>query len=207
GIVCEWPRRPTCTVDSAFRAAAGARTYGTYRRTAPPCRGENSCAFRLRRLPGRLSAGRSSSSCTRAVGHRPFRRRERRHEPGGVADVEQHPLRPFAGHPLRLEVDDEQRLAADDLLRVLAFLLHPGEDRSRPIAEADGQTNELARRGHIVDRLNRAHAHVERLDDRERHDGLYGCRDEHIERIEDAIVLTVRPEGRTHRLLLARIGL
>src|SRR5262249_8932842 len=89
-------------------------------------------------------ASSSSSACPGAVGHRPLRHRQRRHEAVGIADVEQHPLRHLAGHLLRLEIDDEQRLLADQLLQVLALLFHARKDRSRVIAEADGEPNQLA---------------------------------------------------------------
>ena len=51
------------------------------------------------------------------VGHGPLGHRQRRDDPVRVADVEQHPLRDLARHPLRLQVDHEQGLPALDLAR------------------------------------------------------------------------------------------
>ncbi len=59
-------------------------------------------------------------TCPDAVWHRTLRRGQSRQDAVGVANVEQHAFRHFAGHPLRLEIDDEQRLTPNELLRIRA---------------------------------------------------------------------------------------
>ena len=102
-------------------------------------------------------------SLPRPVRQRALRHGQRRGELVGVPDVEEHPLRQLARHALRLEVDDEQRLPPDELLRVLPLAFEAGEDTAGVIAEADGQLHELLRSRHIIHALNRAEADVERF--------------------------------------------
>ena len=49
--------------------------------------------------------------------------------------LEEHPFGNLAGHVPGLEVDDEERLPAQDLARVRPLLLHPGEDRPPAVAD------------------------------------------------------------------------
>ena len=59
------------------------------------------------------------------VRHRRLRKREDRHETVSVTDVEEHAFGQFAGHPPRREVDDEERLAADECLDIGRSVLSP----------------------------------------------------------------------------------
>jgi hypothetical protein len=49
----------------------------------------------------------------------------------------------FTGHPFRFEIDNKERLATHDLLRVCPFLSDSGQNPSSVIAEPDDQPHQL----------------------------------------------------------------
>src|SRR2546428_5100950 len=99
---------------------------------------------------------------------------ERGRQAVGIADVEEHALRYVTSHPLRWQIQHEQRLAADELQRIRTLLFHAGENLSCVIAEAHGESHQLFRISDIVDRLDRPQTDVERIDGREVHDRFDG---------------------------------
>ncbi len=74
-----------------------------------------------------------------AVGDRVFGDGQAGGDAVGEAQVEQHSLGGQAGHLSGLEVDDEEGLAADELLKVLPLSLHTRQDHARVVAEVNGE--------------------------------------------------------------------
>jgi hypothetical protein len=72
-------------------------------------------------------------------------------------------------HSSGLEVDDEEGLAADELLKVLPLSLHTRQDRARVVAEVNGEAYELARPRDVLDGENRPDPDVELLQDLDGH--------------------------------------
>ena len=106
------------------------------------------------------------------VRHRIFRHRQHRTHAVGIADVEQHPFRHNAPHLARLQIDHEQCLLADNLLRIGPLRLHSGDDRAFVIAEAHAQLQQLVGVRHISYRDDRPDANVDLIQYFERNHGL-----------------------------------
>lgn len=78
-----------------------------------------------------------------SVGHGRFGGGEDRGDVVGIADVEEHTFRKFAGHAARFEVDDEECLPTLEFERIRALFLNTCKDPARVVAERHNQSHEL----------------------------------------------------------------
>src|SRR3989442_3400321 len=88
-----------------------------------------------------------------AIGKRSFGDGEHGRQAVGIADVEEHALRYVTSHPLRWQIQHEQRLAPDELQGIRTLLFHAGENLSCVIAEAHGEDRKSTR-------LNSSHVRI-----------------------------------------------
>src|SRR4029453_18862864 len=72
----------------------------------------------------------------------------------------------LACHAPRFEVDDEERLAPDERLRIVALLLHAGEDLPDVIAQADSEFQQLRRIRYIFHALDSPEPDVDGVEGR-----------------------------------------
>ena len=97
------------------------------------------------------------------IGNRMLRHRERGLDAIREPDIEQHPLTYDSAHLPRLQIHHEERLFADDLLRVGAFLLHAREDRALVIAKAHTKLHQFVRPGDVVYREDGPYTDIDLL--------------------------------------------
>jgi homoserine dehydrogenase len=74
-----------------------------------------------------------------SVGNKPLRDRQRRSHPVGVADIEQHSFRNFAGHFPRFQVENKQGLTALHFTGIGALFPDSSQNGARVISEIHGQ--------------------------------------------------------------------
>src|SRR2546430_9733113 len=123
---------------------------------------------------GRELGGRSSRPGS--VRPRGFRKQECWLESVGEAEIEQHSFRDFSRQPLRLEIDDEERLPTDESLEILTLFLQSGQDRARVISKRNREANELGGGGNFLRRKNFSEAEIQRLESRKGDERFQRCR-------------------------------
>src|SRR5689334_9946392 len=74
----------------------------------------------------------------------------------GVADIEEHAFRNFAGHFARLEIHDEQSLAAFNFAGIRPLLSDARENGSRMIAEVHRELHQFVRTRNLLHALDGA---------------------------------------------------
>jgi hypothetical protein len=114
-------------------------------------------------------------TCPGAIRYRTLRSGQHGTHPVRVTDVEQHAFRYHASHLARLQVYDEQRLPAHNLLRIGTFCFHSGNDGAFVIAEAHAQLNQLVGVWHIVHCEDRPDPNVNLIQDFQRNRWLDGA--------------------------------